>query len=158
MPKPDTQAAEPFGAAVKKTDKGETIMAKITWKYVKPLSKSTAIEDFERKNNVSLPSDLKECIKANNGGRPSFNVFDTADSKDRVFKTLLSLNESDVENIYKFFVIINSQLKDLIPFASDPFGNYLCLQNNKIVLFLHETRQLEYVSDTFSAFLAKLHD
>jgi cell wall assembly regulator SMI1 len=137
-------------------------MAVITWKYVKPLSEANAIEDFEKKNNLSLPSDLKECIKANNGGRPSLNVFDTDDSKERVFKTLLSFNESDVENIYKYFPIINSQSNNLIPFASDPSGNYLCLQNNKIVLFLHdnlpETERLEYVSDTFSSLLGKLHE
>jgi len=130
----------------------------IKWKYVKPLSKMSAVEDFEKENDVSFPLDLKECIKSNNGGRPSCNVFDTAKSSDRVFKTLLSFNESDIENVYKFFPIIRSQSSDLTPFASDPFGNYLCLKGNIIVLFLHETGQSEYVSDTFSDLLAKLHE
>jgi len=133
-------------------------MTEITWKYVKPLLKASAVEDFEKEHNISFPPDLKECIKTNNGGRPSRNVFDTANSTDRVFKSLLSFNESDAESVYKFFSIIRSQSNDLTPFASDPFGNYLCLKGNKIVLFLHETGQSEYVSDTFSSLLAKLHD
>jgi hypothetical protein len=133
-------------------------MTEIEWKYVKPIIKANAIEVFEKENNLLLPSDLKECVKANNGGRPSLNVFDTNDSKDRIFKTLLSFNESDVENIYKYFSIINSRLKKLIPFASDPSGNYLCLRDEQIVFFLHETGQLEYVSDSFSSLLKKLHD
>jgi hypothetical protein len=133
-------------------------MAEIAWKYVKPLSKTSAVEDFEKAKNVSFPLDLKECIKTNNGGRPSLNIFDTDKSTGRVFKTLLSFNESDVENIYIFFPIIRSQSNDLTPFASDPFGNYLCLKGNKIVLFLHETEQLEYISDTFSDLLVKLHE
>ena len=133
-------------------------MKEITWKYVKPLSKTSAVEDFEKANNVSFPPDLKECIKTNNGGRPSLNVFDTDKSTGRVFKTLLSFNESDVENIYKFFPIKDFRSNDLTPFASDPFGNYLCLKGNKVVLFLHETGQIENVSDTFSDLLAKLHD
>jgi len=133
-------------------------MADITWKYVKPLSKTDAIENFEKKNGVSLPSDLKKCIKANNGGRPSFTVFDTNVSKERVFKTLLSFNESDAENIYKYFPIIHSHSNSLIPFASDPFGNYICLQDSKVVLFLHETGKSEYIADSFSSLLEKLYE
>jgi hypothetical protein len=133
-------------------------MAQITWKYVKPLSISSAVEDFEKKNDVFFPTDLKACIKANNGGRPSLNAFNTDKTKDRVFKTLLSFNESDTENIYTYFPIIHSKSNDLVPFASDPSGNYLCLHDNKIVLFLHETGKLEAVADSFSNLLEKLHD
>ena len=158
MPRPDIQAENPFGVADTKNVKGEKAMADITWKYVKPLSKIDAIEDFEKENNISLPLDLKKCIKANNGGRPSLKVFDTDDSKERVFKTLLSFNESDVENIYKYFPIIYSHSNNLIPFASDPFGNYICLQDSKVVLFLHETGKSEYIADSFSGLLEKLHE
>jgi hypothetical protein len=134
------------------------MMTEMTWKYVKPLLKVSSIEDFEKENDVSFPPDLKKCIKTNNGGRPSRNIFDTANSTDRVFKSLLSFNESDAESVYKIFPIIRSQSNYLTPFACDPFGNYLCLKDSKIVLFIHETGQSEYVSDTFSELLAKLHE
>jgi hypothetical protein len=133
-------------------------MENLTWKYVKPLERTSSVEDFEKKYNVSFPDDLRQCIKSNNGGRPSLNTFDTDKSKDRVFKTLLSFNETDVENIYKFFPVISSQSDGLIPFASDPGGNYLCLKNTDVVLYLHETGDFEYVSDSFSALLEKLHE
>jgi hypothetical protein len=75
----------------------------IHWKYVKPLVNKAAIEKFETKNKISLPADLKQCIKVNNGGRPDKNTFDTDKSKERVFKTLLSFNENDVEKYLQIF-------------------------------------------------------
>ena len=131
-------------------------MTELSWKYVKPLLKADAVDNFEKENNISLPQDLKQCITLNNGGRPSLNVFDTGISKDRVFKTLLSFNESDKENIFTFFPIIHSQKNGLIPFASDPGGNFLCLMGTKVVLYLHENGNIEQVADSFSDLLAKL--
>jgi cell wall assembly regulator SMI1 len=134
-------------------------MADITWKYVKKLQNEAAVEVFEKANNVRFPQDLKECIKENNGGRPDKKLFDTDKAKERVFKTLFSFNESDVENMYKFFPIPRKDVPDLLPFASDPGGNFLCVsaKENKIVLYLHETGTLESVADSFSDFLSKLY-
>ena len=84
-------------------------MTELSWKYVKPLLKTDAVDNFEKENNIFLPQDLKQCIMLNNVGRPSLNVFDTGVSKDRVFKTLLSFNEQDTENIFTFFPVIHSQ-------------------------------------------------
>jgi hypothetical protein len=131
-------------------------MANITWKYVKALTTATAIEDFEKANDFSFPQDLKQCIKTNNGGRPSKNVFDTAKSKERVFKTLLSFNPADVESIQKYFPTVRAENHALVPFASDPFGNFLCMQNGEVVLFLHETGAIEPVAKSFTALLEKL--
>lgn len=132
-------------------------MADISWKYVKPLQNEASIEAFEKANTIGFPQDLKTSIKQNNGGRPDKKRFDTDKEKERVFKTLLSFNESDVENIYKFFPIIRKVSPELLPFASDPGGNFLCVKDNKIVLFLHETETLEEVADSFSDFLTKLY-
>jgi hypothetical protein len=133
-------------------------MAAINWKYVKPLSKTEAIEEFEKRYNVLLPVDLKQCIKAYNGGRPDKDTFDTDKSKECVFKTLLSFNEHDMENIYTYFPIIYAEQRSLIPFASDPGGNFLCVKDNKIVLYLHETGGMENVASSFTDFLNKLYD
>ena len=132
-------------------------MQDITWKYVKTLQSESAVEDFEKANNVSFPQDMKECIKANNGGRPDRKFFDTDKAKERVFKTLLSFNETDIENIYKFFPIVRNTVPDLLPFASDPFGNFFCVKENRIVLLMHETGAIEEVADSFSHFLSKLY-
>jgi cell wall assembly regulator SMI1 len=136
----------------------EDIMSDITWKYVKKLTNDNAVEEFERKNQISFPEDLKQCIKMHNGGRPSRNIFDTDKTKERMFKTLLSFNNNDVENIDKYFHVIQTKLKNLLPFASDPGGNFLCIQNNKVVLYLHDTGNIEKVADSFSEFLKNLYD
>jgi DNA-binding beta-propeller fold protein YncE len=132
-------------------------MSDITWKYIKPLDSETLINDFERENGIIFPSDLKNCFVKNNGGRPSKNVFDTDCSKEKVFKTLLSFNKSDPENIYMVFSVFDKERNRLIPFASDPSGDLLCLQNDNIVLYLHETGSIEKVADSFSELLSKLY-
>jgi hypothetical protein len=134
-------------------------MQNVDWKYVKKLTNESAVKDFEEKFQMTLPDDLKQCIKAHNGGRPSKNIFDTEKTKERVFKTLLSFNDTDVENIYKYFPIIRRVSKSLIPFASDPSGNFLCVRDGRIVLYLHETDEIEEIkADSFSDFLGKLYD
>ena len=72
-------------------------MSEITWKYVKPLNNTNAIATFEKEHSVSFPSDLKEILSNNNGGRPSVKYYDTKTEKDKEFKTLLSFNEEDIE-------------------------------------------------------------
>jgi len=133
-------------------------MANIHWKYVKPLINKAAVEDFEKKYNVSFPSDLKQGIKVNNGGRPDKSTFDTNKTTERVFKTLLSFNEEDVETIYKYFPIIHREITSLLPFASDPGGNFLCLKDGKVVLYLHEIGDIESVAISFTELMDKLYE
>lgn len=132
-------------------------MSDITWKYIKPLNSKTSINDFERENGIIFPSDLKKSFIKNNGGRPSKNIFDTDRSKEKVFKALLSFNKSDPENIYIVFSVLNKEKKGLVPFASEPSGDSLCLQDNAIVLYLHETGDIEKVANSFSELLSKLY-
>jgi cell wall assembly regulator SMI1 len=132
-------------------------MNNITWKYVKELTNKSAVDEFEKKNKVSFPTDLKNCIKANNGGRPDKNIFDSEKTKERVFKTLLSFNENDIETIYKYYPVIKKEMPSLVPFAIDSFGNFLCINENKVVFFLHETDEIENVANSFSELLDKLY-
>jgi hypothetical protein len=163
MRKPITPADALFGAAVKNAarekqqkDK-EHNMSDIRWKYVKPLVNKAAVEEFEIKHNILLPASLKQCVKMNNGGRPDKNTFDTDKSKERVFKTLLSFNENDVENIYTYFPLIRSENPTLIPFASDPGGNFICIEDGAVVLLLHETGGTEKAASSYTEFLDKLY-
>jgi len=136
-------------------------MNNITWKYSSKLIKETVIEEFEKEMNISLPHDLKECFKKNNGGMPSKNIFDTDKTKGRMFNNLLSFNlNKDEDTIYDIYSAVYLKLKnkDVIPFALDPFGNILCLKEGKIVLFLHETGGTEFITDSFSELLEKLYD
>lgn len=132
-------------------------MKEITWKYVKELKNATAIDDFEKEHNFSYPQDLKQVLIKYNGGRPSLKYYDLQSENDKEFKTLLSFNESDIENVYKCYPLDSSD-KSLIPFASDPAGNYFVLKDNAVCLWNHETDRVEKISSTFTDFLNNLHD
>jgi cell wall assembly regulator SMI1 len=129
----------------------------IVWKYVKPLQNSSAIDEFEKTQGVNFPTDMKICLKANNGGRPMTNIFDTDTSKGRVFGALFSFNKEDNDNIYTIFSVLQNENKDLLPFARDPAGNILCVLYGKVVLWLHETGTYEIVAESFTLFLDKLY-
>lgn len=129
------------------------------WKYVKSLKNGNAVDEFEKQNNICFPQDLKDFILKNNGRRPHKMTIDTADTKKRVFKSLLSFNRDDKETIFTMYPVIQKENPELIPFASDPFGNFYCVhkKDKKIILWLHETAKTEFVAASFSELLEKLY-
>lgn len=133
-------------------------MSIIQWKYVKPLENEEIVTLYLEKENLKIPKELIECLKSNNGGRPSINAFDTNVAKERVFKSLLSFNYNDFETIH---IVYNSffREKKLFPFATDPSGNYICvvLEDNSIVYFEMESQKIEQIADSFSEFLELLY-
>ena len=132
-------------------------METITWKYVKPLSRSTAVDEFEGLHGVVFPDDLKKVLVANNGGRPSLRYYDLPYDKDREFKTLLSFNEEDKETIYKRYPV-DSEDKSLLPFASDSAGNLFVIKDGGIWLWNHENDSTVFVASSFAAFMGLLHE
>lgn len=135
-------------------------MNNLTWKYVKELENKNAVELFEDENDIKIPTDIVECIKINNGGRPNRKGFDTECSKGRVVKSLLSFNPEDLETIYTIFDVLKKEKSELIPIFSDPSGNYICYDtlNKEMVLWLHETNTTEKISNSFSEFLSSLYE
>ncbi|KAE9534121.1 hypothetical protein A1D25_07135 [Ursidibacter arcticus] len=131
-------------------------MKDINWKYVKPLENHNIITEFENQHNVLIPEDLKSIIKQFNNGRPSLNQFDIPSEKGKVFKKLLSFNTNDTENVFDF-LDIETDITSLIAFASDPSGNLICLKDNKIFYWKHETDEIEKIADTFSELLENLY-
>ncbi len=120
-------------------------MKDITWKYVKPLQDVNVVEEFLTDKGIELPQTLVDCLKENNGGRPSVKVFDTDVRKEYVFKNLLSYNEADVENIYDIYPLFkNSQY---YPIGMDSSGNFVCydLTVRRYILFNHETDDVEII-------------
>ena len=135
----------------------EENMNNITWKYVKPLADEKSIEDFEALVKVELPKDLKEIILSANGGRPSLRYYDLVTEKDKEFKSLLSFNRNDIENVFAFYPL-DSAIENLVPFATDPAGNMFVLNDGKIHLWLHEADKTIYLADSFTGFLGLLHE
>lgn len=134
------------------------IMNEISWKYVKALNNKDSIAIFEQVIGCEIPKDIKECVTNYNGGRPSKKIFDTNLSQERVIKSLLSYNTTDLETVFDVYSVLSKENKKLVPVASDPGGNYICFDKNTkaIVLWLHETNGTEKVADSFTEFLNKL--
>lgn len=134
-------------------------MANLEWKYVSPLKNCKELDDLELKYLFRLPDDLKECIEEHNAGVPSLSTFNLRDNKDMVFGGLLSYNEGDVDSFYDYVSIFekdNGKRLKMFPFALDPAGNFFCIENNKVVLYCHETDEIVEISETFSDFLKML--
>lgn len=134
----------------------------IEWNYVSPLKVNTAVEFLELKYYYQIPGDLKDCIKKNNGGMPSLSKFNLDNQKSMVFGGLLSFNEGDDDSFYDFVKNFETQDGDkvrltMFPFGIDPFGNFYCIKDNKVVFFDHESNAIFSIADSFSSFLSMLY-
>jgi hypothetical protein len=130
----------------------------VNWKRVKPLKDS--IEDFEKEQGVIVPAVLKEVIALHNGGRPSPEIIKTAAGKEVEIKSLLSFNKQDTETIYNVIGYFKERYKGtLLPFASEPSGDYFCMNLNEltIVYWEHETNEVSKVSDSLNEFMGGLY-
>lgn len=131
------------------------------WKYVKPLSSVDCINEFESLVNYSFPTEFKNCVLHNNGGRPNKRVFDTDVQRERSLKTFLSFNKEDRETIWKILEWNKTQLLDnYIAFAIDNFGNLICFDKSKqrIVFYNLESDRVEQIANNFSEFMRGLYE
>ncbi len=133
-------------------------MNEIKWEFSEELEKEDLLDDFETEYAYRLPHDLKELIKNHNGGVPNKPVFDRP-RKGMVLSNLLSFQQNGEETVY--MVIDNFRLNgtiEMLPFATDGFGNMICCKKGAIVFWNHETNQVENIADSLGAFLEMLHE
>lgn len=125
------------------------------WRYAKKLSSEESIKEFEWMVGLALPESFKACVRDCNGARPKRRLFDTEQTSDRVLKSLLSFNRSDKENVWWAYLSVEAAMNGAcIPFAVDAFGNFICFNRAKEVVFVdHETLGVEKVAGSFDAFL-----
>lgn len=126
------------------------------WKYVKSLKDDKSITNVEKIYNVKIPGYLKEIIMKYNGGRPLKNIFDTTNSKERVFKSLLSYNKEDKENIYLCDELFH---RGYIPFAITPSSDVICIdkESQNVELYLHESDIFEWICSDIIKFINSLY-
>jgi len=131
----------------------------ITWRYVKPLNNTDIVAQYGAEHGITFDGAFIECIKQNNGGRPSVSTFDTDKAKERTIKSLLSFDEKDAENIFKSNEMLAKETSILIAFALDNFGNYICFlkESGAVVFYDFESGTIERITDDFSTFLGKLY-
>jgi hypothetical protein len=135
----------------------------LTWRRAKPLDNDELVNKFENEFAVKLPETFKIFIVDHNKAKPVPNLFNTEKSKGNVFNSLFSFNESDENNMFNNLRILKESgfPQHLVPFARDPFGNYLCFDANNddtVVFWVHETDEIELVAESFDVFLDMLYE
>jgi hypothetical protein len=136
-------------------------MSELIWKVARPLTDKAPISKLEGIVGATLPDDFVGCVMENNAGYPSLKGFETAAGTARVFNNLLTFDEGKSVNIFNTYegVLAATGNDALLPFAEDPFGNYICFdfsESGAVVFLEHETNKTEAVSETFTGFITKL--
>ena len=128
------------------------------WRYIKPLATENLIPDAEEKLGYNFVESYIDFVKKYNGSRPPVSIFRTSTSQERTIKSFLSFNPTDVENIIKLNRGVSEISTQLVAFAIDNFGNYICFdkQNDAVVFLDFETGGTELIDKTFSDFLQKI--
>lgn len=130
----------------------------ISWKFNQALSNAHVLEDFEIDFCFKMEPEFKKLIKENNAAYPSPNVFDKP-YKDLVFSNLLSFNKEDDESVYSVVSLFERNGKlEMLPFATDGFGNMICIKGKQILFWNHENGISQVIADSLGSFLEMLHD
>ena len=128
------------------------------WKYKIDISCNGVFGEIEKKYGIKFSDELKAFITEYNAATPEKHRF-MVGTTERVFGAVLSVNkgETDTDSIYTALDVIND--KDIIPFAIDPFGNYICYSTNDgIVMYWdHENDTTASTNLNLSDFIASLY-
>lgn len=130
----------------------------ILWKYKIDVTDRHIFEELEKERNIVLPDDLKVFIMESNAATPSKYRF-MVGTIERVLGAVLSFNkgEEDADTVFTALSVIED--KNILPFAIDPFGNYICylLKENEVAFWDHETGKVSLTGSDLKEFLEKLY-
>ncbi len=126
------------------------------WKYKIDLLDDAVFEEIENDRNISIPDYLTDFIKTNNAATPSEYRFKLND-EEKIFGAVLSYNKDDTDTVFTALSVIENTR--LLPFAIDPFGNYICFDTDgqNVVFWDHETSAVYSTNQKFMDFLQELY-
>lgn len=128
------------------------------WKYKIDLADEGVFPEIEEKYGVKIPEELKKLLRQANAATPSKYNFMLGTS-EKVLGAILSFNrgEKDIDTVYTALDVIED--KNLVPFAIDPFGNYICycLKDKTVVFWNHETSCAISTNKNLEEFLESLY-
>lgn len=130
----------------------------IIWKYKINIKNEDIFNEIENERGIVFPKELKDFILKRNASTPSKYHF-MLGVVEKVLGAVLSFNrdETDTDTVFSAFTAIEDT--NLIPFAIDPFGNYICytLNDSKIVFWDHETDAVTSTHKGLHEFLESLY-
>lgn len=99
---------------------------------------------------------------------PTYDCWDIPNGeKEKAFDHLISVRSENRDNVYNTYLIMQSEfdIDELIPFASDPSGSYICFSKSDMKIYYFncdsyddENYHGEYVADSFSEFISSLYE
>lgn len=128
------------------------------WKYKTDMKDPEAFTKVERLRGIHIPEELKQFVAEHNTAQPALYHF-MVGGTERIFGAVLSFDESETEldQVYPALEVIED--KKLLPFAVDPFGNFICyaLDKNEIVFWDHETEDVTSTGKNLKQFIENLY-
>ncbi|MBQ7086584.1 MAG: SMI1/KNR4 family protein [Clostridia bacterium] len=131
----------------------------IDWKYAEKVADLSVFDEIGEMMEIDFPEELKELILAANASMPSPNKF-TVGGKERVLGEILAFTHDEEEDSEDVFSTIEDlELNNIIPFAVDPFGNYIgySVTDGKVVFYDHECDEMESTGKSLSEFINSLY-
>lgn len=130
----------------------------ITWNYKIDLVDEGVFSDIEKERNMQFPEKLKSLIKEGNAATPDKYKF-MVNMTEKVVGAVLSFNkgETDTDTIFTALEVIKDNT--MMPFAIDPFGNYICydLDRKEVVFWDHETGDMFSTGKDVEDFMKSLY-
>ena len=136
------------------------------WKYAKFPPTEEDVRRMERHFGYQMPEWYVRKIMSHHGARPLRSRFDTSAYKGREVKSFLPITEQFAGNVYQVHGWIKERLlPNMVPFASEAAGNYLCFHYDSdeehqpsIIMWNHEHEyDFEWVCADFGAFMSGLY-
>ena len=128
------------------------------WKYKIDVVNQNVFSEIEKNYGITISEELRALILMANAATPSKYNF-MLGTTEKVVGAILTFNkgETDTDTVYSALSAIED--RSLVPFAIDPFGNYICYSNNddEVVFWDHETSGVSPTGKGLSAFLNSLY-
>lgn len=130
----------------------------LEWNYKIDLVDVSVFDLIEENCGMEVPEVLKKLVIENNAAIPNKGKY-MLKNEEMEFGALISFNknEDEVEDVFHAIDVIGS--KELLPFAIDSFGNYLCIDLNLdvVVFWDHENDAIVSTEYNFVEFMGKLY-
>lgn len=144
----------------------------IAWEYKRTPVTEEVLSEKEKFLGIRLPDDFRGVFMENHGAEPIPDLYYAPNGNSRSFGALLPLEEDEDEIEFTeangpYMKREHSMPGEVVIFAHDPAGNFLCFDYNQlidgypaIIFWDHEVEggNAKKICNTFTELLHMLHD
>ncbi|MEI3216457.1 MAG: SMI1/KNR4 family protein [Lachnospiraceae bacterium] len=129
----------------------------MNWKYKIELDNKGVFSEIEKDRGIKIPKELEELVVNANAATPEKCRY-MLGNDERIVGAILSFNKEDeADSVFLALNVVDD--KNLLPFAIDPFGNFICLdiKDNTVVYWNHEINEVSSTGKNLSEFIESLY-